>query len=456
MSGIMLQVNNAANGSNAAAAPAAVAASAPTTAPVTTVADKTATAVPTVTASVPAVDPKPAAASPETLQPPAPPGKPESSTTSTSTTTAAPVTTTTSTAAALSAKAQPESVKTTSAPVVTATSVAPPVLPSAGATAPVVTTIRVPTSAPALVKLPTQPHPQSSATTIVPVAPGTSATGAHHPVTTMMAVPALHQQQVTIATARAIPPEQRTIVQPRAQLITGQQHVVQHHPPPLRMVQIPSAVQVSAANVSQRVPGLPQNPISIRHALPQAPLTRAVASNTIGVPQLPRSPVRHPQLPQTPLLRQSLHPMQATPIGGARLPSSIAALASGQVQQRHLATRTTGGTTVVQDLQVTRSNCIMVSQRAHSLMLPQTPATPLQLATNQTPVLSNAAGSHIITLPAQPAQRLQSLVQSPQLAAVVQPKQAVPVQQAVKQQPTILPPNTLHHLLSSSHLPDDE
>ena len=77
----------------------------------------------------------------------------------------------------------------------------------------------------------------------------------------------------------------RTLVHPRAQFLAaapGQHHhVVQRHPPPLRMVHIPSAAAVqaiqagaagaaaAAAAGGQRLPTLPHNPISIRHALPQ-------------------------------------------------------------------------------------------------------------------------------------------------------------------------------------------
>ena len=114
-------------------------------------------------------------------------------------------------------------------------------------------------------------------------------------------------------------------------LITGHapgahHHVVQHHPPPLRMVQIPAgAASVTAGSqnittriavsgsgsISSHVPpttvSLPQSPapIAIRHALPQSPLARnSPGANSGTCPQLSKSPVRHlqPQLPQNPVV----------------------------------------------------------------------------------------------------------------------------------------------------------
>ena len=189
---------------------------------------------------------------------------------------------------------------------------------------------------------------------------------AHVPVTsTMVAVPS-QPHHVAIATMAQQPGSL-----PRAQFIGHQtHHVVQRHPPPLRMVHLPTASAVAAAAAAdgrQRMPNLPQSPISIRHALPQAPLTvrgaaaaaqpvAVTSATTIGVPHLTAaaarsSPqaaaVRHPpQLPQQPLLRQTLpaHAMQAgTTIGGARMPSSVAAIASGHtIQHRHLTTSRAG------------------------------------------------------------------------------------------------------------------
>ena len=108
------------------------------------------------------------------------------------------------------------------------------------------------------------------------------------------------------------------------------QHVVQHHPPPLRMVHLPTGatavtggtpnlttrIAVSGSgNISSHVPpttvSLPQcpAPIAIRHALPQSPLARnSPASNTGISAQLPRSPIRQPQLPQTPLAAENHQP----------------------------------------------------------------------------------------------------------------------------------------------------
>jgi hypothetical protein len=123
-------------------------------------------------------------------------------------------------------------------------------------------------------------------------------------------------------------------------LITGHapgthHHVVQHHPPPLRMVQLPAgaaSVTGGAQNLTTRIAvsgsgslsshvppttvSLPQSPapIAIRHALPQSPLARNSPLSNAGVcSQLPKSPVRHlqPQLPQTPVA------------GGANQPTTL-------------------------------------------------------------------------------------------------------------------------------------
>ena len=140
-------------------------------------------------------------------------------------------------------------------------------------------------------------------------------------------------QTVTTQTQRQL---HQTIVQPASNvarvtptLIAGnapgaQHHVVQHHPPPLRMVQIPAGagsvaggsqnitrIAVSGSgSISSHVPpttvSLPQSPapITIRHALPQSPLARTSPGASSGAcSQLSKSPVRHlqPQLPQTPV-----------------------------------------------------------------------------------------------------------------------------------------------------------
>ena len=145
---------------------------------------------------------------------------------------------------------------------------------------------------------------------------------------------ATHRQLHTVTTQSHRQLQQTVVQQPSTltrvapTLITGpgtQHHVVQHPPPPLRMVHLPTGaasvtggaqniatrITVSGSgNISSHVPpttvSLPQSPapIAIRHALPQSPLARSSpVSNAAVCSQLPKSPVRHlqPQLPQTPV-----------------------------------------------------------------------------------------------------------------------------------------------------------
>ena len=178
----------------------------------------------------------------------------------------------------------------------------------------------------------------------------------HHPSGTVLVsnnatpsgatIVATHRQLHTVTPQPHRQLQQTVVQQPSTvtrvapTLITGHasgthQHVVQHHPPPLRMVHLPAGatsvtggtanlttrIAVSASgSISSHVPpttvSLPQSPapIAIRHALPQSPLARTTPVSNTGVcSQLPRSPVRHPQpqLPQTPVA------------GGANQPTTL-------------------------------------------------------------------------------------------------------------------------------------
>ena len=125
---------------------------------------------------------------------------------------------------------------------------------------------------------------------------------------------------------------------------------------------------------------LSQAPLTVRAAAAAAGLAAAnspappstTATTTIGVPQLLRAPMSRPpgpgpqasaaaaggvppQLPQQPLMRQTLphSAMQAAAVtvattiggggGGARMPATVAAMASGHtIQHRHLTTNRAG------------------------------------------------------------------------------------------------------------------
>ena len=121
-------------------------------------------------------------------------------------------------------------------------------------------------------------------------------------------------------------------------------HIVQHHPPPLRMVQLATAQPPQGSTVVTTV-ALPQSPApvpTLRHALPQSPMVRA--------PQLPRSPVRQHQLPTAPLQRSLVQQhSRASPV-------------------QPLRTVTNGG-----------QQCIMVNnpRTGHLSMLPQAPTPGL-------------------------------------------------------------------------------
>ena len=198
-------------------------------------------------------------------------------------------------------------------------------------------------SSPTITLSPIKPQGSQGATLVTAI----QSSQAHHPSGTVLVsnnhtgsgatILASHRQLHTVTT-QAQRQLQQTVVQQHPStvtrvtpaLITGQvpgthHHVVQHHPPPLRMVHLPTGaasitggtqnlttrIAVSGSgNISSHVPpttvSLPQNPtpIAIRHALPQSPLARSSPVSNAGLcTQLPKSPVRHlqPQLPQTPV-----------------------------------------------------------------------------------------------------------------------------------------------------------
>ena len=135
-------------------------------------------------------------------------------------------------------------------------------------------------------------------------------------------------------------------------------HLVQHHPPPLRMVQLhhaPSAQGPQSngpAGTVVTTVALPQAPTPLRHALPQTPVVTGVRH-----PQLPRSPIRQHQLPTTPLQR-SLVQAQG-PNGPARL-SPVQQIRNGQ--QCIMVNPARAGQTH------------LTSGQTHLSMLPQNPA----------------------------------------------------------------------------------
>lgn len=180
-------------------------------------------------------------------------------------------------------------------------------------------------------------------------------------------------------------------------------HMVQHHPPPLRMVQLsgPSNPTVVTTVALPQAPA----PVPIRHALPQSPVGRP--------PQLPRSPVRQHQLPTTPLQRSLVQQ------GGIRT-NAIAVTNGGQ-------------------------QCIMVNpgqgRANHLSMLPQNPSPGIMPSAATVQSLLPQNPSTLVPLPAHAAQhqhRIQHTVA------------------AVNSTTTILPPTLLNRqLFSRSGLPNE-
>lgn len=234
----------------------------------------------------------------------------------------------------------------------------------------------------------------------------------------------------------------------------GAQHVVQHHPPPLRMVHLPNGNQipVSAATFSALSAGnnvvttvaLPTSPapVSIRQILPQTPVGRP--------PQLPRSPVRQHQLPQTPILR---HQMTA----GNNMTHHQRLMPGQGPAMRTYHQMKVGGP----------AGTIMVTQRQQQptlTMLPQAPS-PGMLPNVPSPGMMSA-GSNLMTFPLKiqsaPMPALHQHQHQHQLQQQQQhhPQQmSVPIPSVVSSSSsTILPPNTLHHQLfpASSHNDSDE
>ena len=232
----------------------------------------------------------------------------------------------------------------------------------------------------------------------------------------------------------------------------GAQHVVQHHPPPLRMVHLPNGNQipVSAATFSAlsgnnvvTTVALPTSPapVAIRHVLPQTPVGRP--------PQLPRSPVRQHQLPQTPILR---HQMTVSPNLTHQHQQQRLMPSQGQLRTYHqMKVNGPAGT-------------IMVTQRQPTLMLPQSPS-PGMLPTVPSPGLM-PAGTNLMTFPLKiqsapmpPQHQQQQQQYHHQHQQLQQQHLSVPIPSVVSStSSTILPPNTLHHQLfpSVSHNDSDE
>lgn len=202
-------------------------------------------------------------------------------------------------------------------------------------------------------------------------------------------------------------------------------HIVQHHPPPLRMVQLATAQPPQGSTVVTTV-ALPQSPApvpSLRHALPQSPMVRA--------PQLPRSPVRQHQLPTAPLQRSLVQQhSRASPVQQLR----------------------TGAMTVTNGGQ----QCIMVNnpRTGHLSMLPQTPSPGILPSAASVQGLLPQSPSTLVPLPAAAVahaqaqhhhHRIQQTVATPPSAAAV-----------TNNSTTILPPTLMNRqLFSRSNVPSE-
>ena len=213
--------------------------------------------------------------------------------------------------------------------------------------------------------------------------------------------------------------QQQNVLQvaPRIATNLSPAHLVQHHPPPLRMVQIsapqnltngPGAVVTTVA--------LPTAPAPIRHALPQSPVGRPL-------PQLPRSPLKQNQLQQA--VHQHQHHHHRTVVQHQPRPAhhhhQHHHAGGHQPQLRTNAVTVTNG----------GQQCIMVNpnRNNHLSMLPQAP----------TPGLMPSAASVQGLLPQSPS----TLVPVPAHHRI---QQAV----AVTASPTnILPPTLLNRQLFS-------
>ena len=211
--------------------------------------------------------------------------------------------------------------------------------------------------------------------------------------------------------------QQQNVLQvaPRIATNLSPAHLVQHHPPPLRMVQIsapqnltngPGAVVTTVA--------LPTAPAPLRHALPQSPVGRPL-------PQLPRSPLKQNQLQQAVHAHQQQHHHHHRTV--VQHQPRPAHLHAGQPQLRTNAVTVTNG----------GQQCIMVNpnRNNHLSMLPQAPTPGL---------MPSAVSSVQGLLPQSPS----TLVPVPAHHRI----QQVPV--AVSASPTnILPPTLLNRQLFS-------
>ena len=305
-----------------------------------------------------------------------------------------------------------------------AVSVSVPSAASAASTASVASTPPIPVARP--------PQPPASAVVVTSTQPPPTPSLA----TVAAAAAALEQQQQQQQHVVTNVPPPQVISQGRQNNAPGTSatsvtrispaaaHIVQHHPPPLRMVPLPTSVT------------LPQSPAPVPNAIRHhalSPHHHQIAVSRAGhagphpqLPRLPRSPVKQHQLPTTPLQRSVIHHGGATAhrVGPPVSVNSHHLAAAAHAQ--HLRTNT---------VTVTNSNgeqqCIMVNQgqpasRSHLSLLPQQPA-PGMIPSHAT--LGHHGG---LTLPQNPS----TLV-------------PLPRQQQQQHSTTILPPTLLNRQMFS-------
>jgi hypothetical protein len=203
----------------------------------------------------------------------------------------------------------------------------------------------------------------------------------------------------------------------------GAQHVVQHHPPPLRMVHIPNGGPIPVSAAFSGIPASAVNNVGpIRQILPQAPVGRP--------PQLPRSPVRQLPLSQAQILR---HPLAtASPVA----PSSVAAhhqrIVTGQGHLR-----------AFQQMKVAGAPIMMTQRQPPALaMMPHAPNAALHPSVPSPGMMPAAPNLLAFPLKIQSAPPLPAPPPPPQHL----PHLTVPSMVSSGSCP-ILPPNTQHHQL---------
>ena len=214
----------------------------------------------------------------------------------------------------------------------------------------------------------------------------------------------------------------------------AQHHVVQHHPPPLRMVHLPNGNPTFTTNNVVTSVALPSStPMTIRQILPQTPVGRP--------PQLPRSPVRQHQLPQTPILRHQMAP--ASPSGVPQHQRLVAG--QGQMRTYHQMKVGSAPAGTIMMTQRQQPTLTMLQQAPNSAMFPSVPSPGL-LPTQATNLMTFPLKLQPAVLPP-PHQHHQTLQHhQPQTHLSVQPLPAPP-HVSSSNSCTILPPNTLHHQL---------